>query len=142
MQLVDTAAPGGGAGQRSTSTDAVTGAAQRAISTGRLVKALINSPLYPAALVIAAVCFWQFVIARGVIGGLPTRYIGSPSGVWSSFVSLTRNGYQGSSLWVETYSSLVRVLLGFGIGAAVAIPLGTLMGLYAIAPQDLRGRGE
>ena len=126
MAHVDTTAPDGSARQGPAPIDVMT----RTPSTGRFVRVITNSPLYPAALVIAVICFWQFVIAHGLIGSLPTRYIGSPSGIWSSFVSLARNGYQGTSLWVETYSSLIRVLLGFAIGAVIAIPLGILMGLY------------
>ncbi len=37
------------------------------------------------------------------------------------------------SLWANTSASLVRVLLGFGLGVAVAIPAGFLMGWYWLA---------
>lgn len=37
------------------------------------------------------------------------------------------------SLWENTSASLVRVLLGFGLGVAVAIPAGFLMGWYWLA---------
>lgn len=91
---------------------------------------LMNTPIYPALLVVAAFCFWQFVVARGLIPGVPTRYIGSPAGAWQAFLKLSHDGYQESSLWSEISASLVRVLLGFAIGAGAAIPIGLLMGMY------------
>lgn len=92
--------------------------------------AVMNSPLYPALLVVAVLCVWQFIVARGLIPGVPTRYVGSPSGTWDALVTLARHGYQGSSLATEVSASVIRVLLGFAIGAGIAIPVGLLMGTY------------
>ncbi|MDA8185283.1 MAG: ABC transporter permease [Actinomycetota bacterium] len=101
-----------------------------ASSGKRLLSLLINSPAYPALLVIAAICIWQFVVAKGLVPGVPTRYIGSPTGTWDAFVHLANKGYLGSSLWQEVSASLIRVLLGFAIGAGIAIPFGMAMGMY------------
>lgn len=91
---------------------------------------LMNTPIYPALLVIAVLCFWQFVVAPGLLPGVPTRYVGSPLGAWHSFIQLSHDGYQYTSLWGEISASLVRILLGFAIGAGAAMPVGLLMGMY------------
>lgn len=96
----------------------------------RVWKKIMNTPIYPLLLVILALVFWQYVVAKGLIPGIPTKYIGSPSGIWDAFVSLVRNGYQGSSLWTEVSASLIRVFLGYAIGVCIAIPLGLWMGTY------------
>lgn len=87
-----------------------------------------DSPLYPTLLFVAVIVFWQYVLVRGLIPFVPTRYIGSPSGILHSFIKLWNKGYQGIPLIDEITSSLTRVLLGFFIGAVIATPLGLFMG--------------
>lgn len=49
-----------------------------------------------------------------------------PIAVTKSFV----DGIQDGTLWEHTLASLKRVLIGFGLGSALALPLGFLMGWY------------
>lgn len=87
-----------------------------------------DSPIYPLSLVVLVLLIWQYVVAAGHIPGVPTKYVGSPSGIWDALNQLLKKGYQGSSLWVEVEASVIRVFAGFGIGAGLAIPFGLLMG--------------
>ncbi|WP_372884482.1 ABC transporter permease [Shimia sp.] len=52
-----------------------------------------------------------------------------PEAVWSRFLEISRDGYQGSTLWEHLGYSLFRVVVGFICGAVVGIPLGYAMGL-------------
>jgi taurine transport system permease protein len=56
-------------------------------------------------------------------------YLPSPEQVWSSFVRLNKEGYTNVGLWENVFWSLIRVILGFGLGCLFGIPLGFAMGL-------------
>ncbi|MEM0977812.1 MAG: ABC transporter permease [Pseudomonadota bacterium] len=56
-------------------------------------------------------------------------YLPPPEQVWSRFVELNREGYQGVGLWENVFWSLIRVVLGFALGCLFGIPLGFAMGL-------------
>ena len=56
-------------------------------------------------------------------------YLPPPEKVWSTFVELNKNGYQGVGLWENVFWSLVRVVIGFALGGLFGIPLGFAMGL-------------
>ena len=103
---------------------------RRCLSTNwyRYLVYLRDSPIYPAMSFIAVILFWQFIVVPGHIPFISTKYLGSPEGIWHSFVDLMKNGYEGTPLWVEVTASLSRVLFGFVLGAAVAMPIGLLMG--------------
>jgi NitT/TauT family transport system permease protein len=90
----------------------------------------VESPLYPLTFAVALLLIWQFVIARYGFPGVPVRYLGSPVGAWDAFVGILRQGYAGHPLWLQVLASVLRVLAGFLIGAAVALPLGLVMGYY------------
>lgn len=85
-----------------------------------------DSPFYPGLLLVFIIVFWQFVLPH--IPFLPSKYIGSPAGIARSFRELSSQGYEGVSLIDEIISSVRRVLIGFCIGAALATPIGLLMG--------------
>jgi len=87
-----------------------------------------DSPLYPCLLFVGILLFWQYVVAAGRISGIRTQYLGSPEGIWRSFMGLLKHGYEGVPLGAEVTASVSRVLTGFVIGAVVATPLGLLMG--------------
>ncbi|RDE19388.1 ABC transporter permease subunit [Motiliproteus coralliicola] len=53
----------------------------------------------------------------------------SPMAVWDQFVSISSEGYRNFSLWEHIWASLYRILVGFGLGCLVGIPLGFAMGL-------------
>ncbi|MEO0341972.1 MAG: ABC transporter permease [Pseudomonadota bacterium] len=56
-------------------------------------------------------------------------YLPPPEKVWSTFVKLNNEGYQGIGLWEHLFWSLYRVILGMFLGALFGIPLGYAMGL-------------
>lgn len=90
----------------------------------------VSSPLYSLSFAVLVLLLWQFVIARYGFPGVPVRYLGSPAGAWNAFITLAEKGYSGHPLWVQVLASVLRVLVGFAIGALVAVPLGLLMGYY------------
>jgi len=56
-------------------------------------------------------------------------YLPPPEQVWSRFILLNSEGYQGVGLWENVFWSLARVILGFMLGCIFGIPLGFAMGL-------------
>ena len=53
----------------------------------------------------------------------------SPAAVWDQFISISGEGYRNFSLWEHIWASLYRILVGFGLGCLIGIPLGFAMGL-------------
>ncbi|GAC1422474.1 MAG: ABC transporter permease [Candidatus Velthaea sp.] len=92
------------------------------------LKRYIDSPLYPLSAVVIALLFWQFVLARGLVPGIPTKFLGSPAGIFVAFITLATHGYGGAPLWEHVLASVARTLTGFFIAAVVAVPFGLLMG--------------
>ncbi len=56
-------------------------------------------------------------------------YLPPPEQVWKRFLDLNANGYQNVGLWENVAWSLIRVVIGFGLGCLFGIPLGFAMGL-------------
>lgn len=63
------------------------------------------------------------------ISALPGSQIPSPMQVVHAADKLIRNG----TLLPDTWASLLRVIVGFGLGTLVAVPVGFLMGWYRVA---------
>ena len=53
-------------------------------------------------------------------------FLPSPGDVWSRMVELAKGG----ELWADTRVSVTRILIGFLIATAMAIPIGVLIGAY------------
>ena len=77
-----------------------------------------------------------FITKRGSLsirpaGGMTMEalFLPPPEKVWSTFLTLNAEGYQGVSLWENVFWSLARVFIGFGLGCLFGIPLGYAMGL-------------
>ncbi|MEZ2133149.1 MULTISPECIES: ABC transporter permease [unclassified Sinorhizobium] len=73
--------------------------------------------------VTAGLLIWQLITAQGLVG-LPT-----PTEVASQALIQAENG----QLLDDALASLGRVLTGFALGVAVAVPVGFLMGWYRVA---------
>ena len=56
----------------------------------------------------------------------------APSAVWDQLVTISAEGYRNFTLWEHIGWSLYRILMGFGLGCLVGIPLGFAMGLSRI----------
>ncbi len=69
----------------------------------------------------------NFTPLKGV--QLEPIWMPSPEAVAARFVEIAGDGYQNFSLWEHLGWSLIRVVVGFLLGAAVGIPLGYAMGL-------------
>ncbi len=52
-----------------------------------------------------------------------------PTAVWDQFLRISTEGYRNFTLWEHIGWSLYRILMGFGLGCLVGIPLGFAMGL-------------
>ena len=77
-----------------------------------------------------------FITRRGSLSIRPAEgmtmealFLPPPEKVWSTFLMLNAEGYQGVSLWENVFWSLARVFIGFGLGCLFGIPLGYAMGL-------------
>jgi ABC-type nitrate/sulfonate/bicarbonate transport system permease component len=64
---------------------------------------------------------WWLVTATGIINQV---LLPSPLEVFAAFIDALKDG----SLWINTWISLLRVVEGFLLGFALAVPLGILMG--------------
>ena len=77
-----------------------------------------------------------FMTGRGSLSVKPytgmtmeALFLPPPEQVWSRFWDLNANGYQSVGLWENVFWSLIRVVVGFGLGCLFGIPLGFAMGL-------------
>jgi NitT/TauT family transport system permease protein len=73
-----------------------------------------------------ALVLWQMIATA-----VGSKFFPGPLKIVDAFILLaTRGDTFGHSLLTHSWASLLRVLVGFGIGLAFGIPLGLLMGLY------------
>jgi sulfonate transport system permease protein len=79
---------------------------------------------------VVIVVVWQLLSSTGV---LDERTLASPAQVLATAVDLVRDGTLGT----ETLVSVRRVLLGFAIGAVIAVTLAVLAGLNRIADDAI-----
>ncbi len=101
-------------------------------STKRLV--LDRYFLYSLTTVVALLFTWILLTASGWANEL---FLPGPVKVWQSFVSVSTEGYQGSTLTTHVYTSLIRILSAFFLSCLVGIPLGILMGASQAARSFL-----
>ncbi len=71
----------------------------------------------------------SFSIRPGEGMTMEALFLPPPEKVWSTFIQLHNEGYQGISLWENVFWSLSRVFIGFALGCLFGIPLGYAMGL-------------
>lgn len=73
-----------------------------------------------------ALGFWQLA---SVVAATP--FFPGPLAVVEAFLKLAERGdISGNSLWVHSWASIERVLVGFSLGVLAGVPMGLLMGLY------------
>ena len=78
------------------------------------------------ALSVAAILTLWVVLTRS--GGVSDLFLPGPELLWSAAVELFDEGYKSRPLWEHVADSLIRVLAGFGLGAAFGTVLGLAMG--------------
>lgn len=97
----------------------------------------IGTPISPAArwtaraLSLAVpLAAWLALVASGVVS---KTFLPSPAAVWSAGVGMARSGLLASDVWASVH----RILLGFGLAAAISIPVGFVMGTFRLAQAAL-----
>ena len=80
---------------------------------------------YSLSTVVVLFLLWILVTATGFADEL---FLPGPVKVWQSFISVSTEGYQGSTLITHVLTSLYRILVAFILSCIVGIPLGILMG--------------
>ena len=70
---------------------------------------------------------WALVAASGLV---PRQFLPAPWAVLERFWELTNTPFVGFTIQQHLASSLGRYLAGFGLAAAVGVPLGLMMGWY------------
>lgn len=88
--------------------------------------ALRSTAIASSGFVVLFVCWFLATSVFGVIA--PVR-LPSPTDVYRAFVQLLGPGYADENLATHVLQSLRRVLIAYGVAAAMAIPLGIVMGL-------------
>lgn len=88
------------------------------------------SHFWPAmALVVFGLLFWELVLTRVPLFGIPPQYLGSPSGVGGQIAVLITQGYTETPLWQHFAASISRTLTGVILATIVGLPLGLAIGL-------------
>jgi NitT/TauT family transport system permease protein len=63
-------------------------------------------------------------LVASATGGVPAQFLPSPAAVWQAGLDMARAGTLGADTW----ASVQRILIGFGLAIVVSVPLGVLMG--------------
>jgi ABC-type nitrate/sulfonate/bicarbonate transport system permease component len=82
------------------------------------------------ATIAAIFILWYFVTERGLVSAF---ILPSPANLWSEFRILVIKGYAGKTLIEHILASLFRTFTGLGLGIAVGVPVGLLMGSSRLA---------
>jgi len=96
-----------------------------------VVRSSLRQPWVPGLIGIAAVLVIWFLITS--IGAVDPLFLPSPGRVLDAGMAQAREGI----LWKDAVASIGRVLAGFALSAAVALPLGIAMGANRLICQFL-----
>ena len=80
----------------------------------------------------AALLLLWWLVTAPLLAGKPfvaPLFLPSPAAVWDTFLTLTRNGYQGHTLWYHLGISLFRFGVAFVLTVLTAVPIGLWMGM-------------
>jgi sulfonate transport system permease protein len=90
------------------------------------VSASMRTTLWNLVSLACALSLWQ--LAAALVG---SPFFPPPLKIVDAFLQLaTRGDTFGNSLLTHAWASIERVLVGFGFGVLLAVPMGLLMGLY------------
>lgn len=81
--------------------------------------------VYSIGSIIALLLGW-YLLSRS--SWIKPGYLPTPEVLWSTFVDLLRDGYQGQPLFEHVKASLLRAVAGFAAGVVVGVPLGLFTG--------------
>ena len=88
--------------------------------------AVVGSRFWSIVAVLALALLWLSSSANEWVNPI---FWPHPLAVWDQFVRIASEGYRNFTLWEHVGWSLYRILMGFGLGCLVGIPLGFAMGL-------------
>jgi NitT/TauT family transport system permease protein len=77
-----------------------------------------------ACSVLVPLLAWVLASASGAV---PAQFLPSPAAVWEAGVQMAKSG----TLATDTWASVQRILIGFGLAIVVSVPLGIVMGTFA-----------
>lgn len=103
----------------------------------RAVGAWLRRSAPTAVLLLAFVALWQFVLPRGAFLGIEPQYLGTPSGVVTTFFALVHDGYTGTPLWEHFLASILRTLVGVAAAVVIGVPVGLAIGLNPLLDRLL-----
>ena len=97
------------------------------VSMDRAAPTRAESWALSAAGLAALLVGWTAVASAGLV---PAQFLPTPLAVAERFVELTQNPFAGYTIQQHLLSSVGRYLMGFGLAAAVGVPLGLAMGWF------------
>ena len=103
-----------------------TGLAARKTVTFGDASAIKGSRMWSVVSVLSLAVLWLLSSANEWVNPI---FWPHPTAVWDQFVKISSEGYRNFTLWEHIGWSLYRILMGFGLGCLVGIPLGFAMGL-------------
>jgi len=103
-----------------------TGITARKTVTFGDASAIRGSLLWSAVSVLCLAVLWVVSSANEWVNPI---FWPHPTAVWDQFLKISSEGYRNFTLWEHLGWSLYRILMGFGLGCLVGIPLGFAMGL-------------
>jgi taurine transport system permease protein len=80
--------------------------------------------------VVVLLLLWTVVSNSGLVKPL---FLPTPQAVIGKFISVSTEGFAGSTLWEHTAISLMRVFGAFALACLTAIPIGVMMGVSRMA---------
>lgn len=106
-------------------SEPATAAKPRSAARPPTVRRRVPNVVYSVASIALLLLAWTLASHSSFVkpGYLPT-----PESLWSTFMELVRDGYQGQPLTEHIKVSLVRTLAGFAAGVVVGVPLGLFTG--------------
>ena len=97
---------------------------------------LLRDKYFYCSLVTVCLTFVLWVLITS-FGWANELFLPGPWKVWESFISVSIDGYQGSTLFTHVMTSLSRILVAFFLSCIIGIPMGILMGASQVARSFL-----
>ena len=91
----------------------------------RLKHPIRTTNLISAGVVLASLVVWMIVSQQGIVD---EKIVPSVRSVWEALVSISVEGYKGSTLLQHLGASFFRLFTAFGLAIVTAVPLGLLSG--------------